>query len=226
MANKDTQDPEPLQQVYASMAYELIRDTILDPESIPPIVGRAFKTPAVDRVIVSYGWIGDKGIRGVCIHGPETVKDKDAVIFIRPEDWTDAPTMLTVLVHEMVHAGLELNDVNRDHKGDYEVVTAAMGLGNGGTEPDPDFLATMEDLADQLPPFPAAPLDGLGPRKGPVVVRAPNSPNAPPEPKKQKNRSRRWICDCGVNVKVARDNFQAICELCGTKFQHRPANSE
>ena len=106
-----------------------------------------------------------------------------------------------------------------------ETIASALGLHNGGTEPDQDFLETMDSLAEQLPEFPAAALEGIEPQ-GPVVVRAPNSPNAPPEPPKQKNRSKRWVCDCGVIVRVSRSDFRAICELCNTKFQHRPANSE
>lgn len=220
---------EPLQQVYATMAYELIAASILDSTTIEMDLDldSTFEVPPVERVIVSYGWIGGKDIKGVCIHGPDTVKDKDAVIFIRPDDWYEPKAMLTVLVHEMIHAGCHLDESNTNHvdDGDFDKVAKSLGLWNGGTEPGESFLELMGELADQLPDFPAAMIEGIEP-KTKIIVMAPNSPNEPPEPPKQKNRSMRWICDCGVIVRVSRKDFQATCDLCSTAFAHRAAPSE
>lgn len=213
----------PLQQVWAEMAYDLLRDTILHEDET------GLKCPLPDRVIVSYGWIDGKDTRGACIHGPDTIKDKDAVIFIRPDDWGDAVTCLTVLVHEMIHAGLPLGDFQVTHTGEYARIATQVGLLEGGTEPTQEFLDVLAELATQLPEFPAAPLEGeetQPPQGGQVVVRRDGTPNPPPEPKKQKNRNRRYICDCGVKVRAFSDSFQALCTLCNTTFQHVPADSE
>lgn len=225
----EPKEMKPMQQVYAHMAYELIAETLLE-QSAEWWEGVAdhikFELPDIERVIISYGWFDDKNTRGVCIHGPGTVKDKDAVIFIRPDDWTDPETMLFVLAHEMIHAGLEPDDDNLNHTGAYTAVSQACGMLEGGTKATAWLMTFLSELGEQLPEFPAAPLEGQEPRGAVVVVQIPNSPNPPPEPKKQKNRSRRWMCDCGVIVRCASDDLRALCEKCGTTFKHRPAGSE
>ncbi len=218
----------PLQQVYAQMAYQLLSETLLANEHIIISTGvTTYDLPTEDRVIVSYGWLDGKGTRGVCIK-KSGVADKDAVIFIRPEDWTEPKVMLMVLTHEMIHAGIESDEDNVNHVGTFTSVAEYVGLNNGGTEPTAERLGTLEELATQLPPFPAAPVDG--PERpqvdGKPVVVAPGSPHPPPTPKKQRNRNRRWVCDCGVIVRVSRNDFRAICEDCGSKFKYQPADSE
>lgn len=218
--------PEPLQQVYAQMAYELLAE--VEFAGLPEM-----NLPPLDKVIISYGWDGS-GNRGSCRMGAEEIAGKDAVIFIRPEEWANPETMLTVLFHEMVHAGLPFdpedpNDPNKNHEGDFKRICEDAGLDNSGHEPCAAFTERMSLHATQLPPFPAAPLKGQGPEIA-VVIRGGGDEsmgNGRGEPqKKQKNRHRRWQCDCGIKVRVSRENFDATCNDCGTKFKHRPAPSE
>ena len=36
---------------------------------------------------------------------------------------------------------------------------------------------------------------------------------------RQKTKLKKWSCECGVNVRVARPDFNATCNSCGTLFQ-------
>lgn len=38
---------------------------------------------------------------------------------------------------------------------------------------------------------------------------------------RQETKLKKWSCSCGVNVRVARPDFDATCNLCATRFEQR-----
>ena len=63
----------------------------------------------------------------------------------------------------------------------------------------PELIMRLNGLAKQLGDFPAAGFD--------------------PPTKKQKTRLRLWVCQCPIKVRIASDDFRALCLKCECQFE-------
>jgi hypothetical protein len=166
------------------------------------LVAAAAGTP-VPPLYVSVGFPkgarGGRGGRaiGQCWDGTSSA-DGSPHVFICPTLAT-AEEVLHVLVHEQVHATV---GCAAGHKGAFIKVSRAVGLVKPwtATTAGPELARKLAEIADALGPFPHAALI-------PVLRAKPGS------------RLRLWVCDCGVKVRVASDDFEATCDLCAGSFK-------
>lgn len=162
------------------------------------------KAPDPKNVICSYGF--PKGMRGQgnkigqCWSDPVPSKRK-AVIFIHPSQWDNPINVLATLLHEQIHA----EHPKEGHKGLFKSTAQAVGLTGKmtATIPSPALAIELKALAKKLPTFPKAAFNPFA--AGKAFKGSP---------------LRRWICKCGIKVRVASDDFKATCDLCKTKFKH------
>jgi hypothetical protein len=149
-------------------------------------------------VIVTYGF--PKGKRGRKHLGQcwyKVVEGQQAVIFIHPCEWTTPLQVLDTLTHEVCHAACP----NSGHKGDFKELALSIGMEGPMTTASagPDLTLRLNELAKKLGEFPAAGFD--------------------PPTKKQKSRLRLWQCRCPIKVRVASDDFKAVCLKCEAQFE-------
>ena len=167
------------------------------------VVASGYATIAVlPRVWVSVGW--PKGHRGrgraigQCWSGTHSA-DKAPHVFISPE-LTLPEIVLATLVHELIHAA-----VGSSHRGAFVEVARAVGLVRPwtATTAGPELGAKLTEAAKALGPYLHASLAPL------VTASKPGS------------RLRRWVCECGIKVRVASDVFMAECMRCGKEFKRQ-----
>ena len=84
---------EILHQAWLKAACELFRQNLFD---FPDVVA-TYGFPAPNS---------SDGFRGACHHPEEKGKDRRPVIIIHPAEWKDPIEVLTVLLHEAIHAKL------------------------------------------------------------------------------------------------------------------------
>lgn len=137
---------------------------------------------------------------GQCFSGALSA-DRRPHLFVSPTEG-DAATVLAIVLHEQIHAavGPELG-----HRGEFVRVARAVGFMKpwAGTRPGPELMSRLNTLARKtLGPYPHAALT-VAPRKGPG------------------SRLRLWECECGVKVRVASDQFRAMCHDCGEDFERQ-----
>jgi hypothetical protein len=158
-------------------------------------------------VLVSCGWPLKGGTRergrviGQCFN-KVTSENGIAQIFISPSI-SDSVQVLGTLLHEMIHAVV---GTQAGHKGPF--VEAARKLGLTGkataTEAGPELVEMFKVYIQHAGAYPHAALrliNATGKRPG--------------------SRLRLYQCECDkpVKVRVASNDFQAICSICNTPFR-------
>lgn len=187
------------QQEFLNRAYDIIRRDIL-PDA-----------PPREDVVLTYGF-PSRGARartrmtlGECHYDAEThesgIEGYKAAIFIHPRQWGASEDVMHVLVHEMIHAAAP----GAGHKGEFVKLAKAVGLEGKptATVAGDKLLKQLAGMQNEIGEFPAA-------RLAPVAYE------------KKGSRLRLWECKCGVKVRVARDDFNATCDDCNTKFEFIP----
>ena len=188
------------QQAWLARAASVIRDTLVP--------------DAPENVLVSYGFprtrdrAADQSTGGITYVKP-TPDGIHAVVFINPKLWTDAPSVLGVLVHEMLHCAAP----EAGHGAEFKRRMADVGLTGQATAtvPGPWLTKFLADLAESLGPFPAAAFD---PKFEKVKGQG------------QKGRLRRFVCtSCGLKVYSANDTLTLVCHGDSERYQqpHPPS---
>lgn len=137
------------------------------------------------------------------VQGSET--GEQHVILVSPRVWTCETDVLGVLAHEMVHACLP---PNTKHKKAFKDLAGVIGLEpTKQADPAEGFLRWISNTkeSNNLPPFPAGAI-------------APNVSST------QSTRLRLWECDCPVKVRVASNDFRAVCSRCDQEFKRQEGN--
>jgi len=224
------------QQTWASMAYDVLRESLLPDAPERAIITYGF--PSVANAARGETWLTEA--MGAEASGA-LKKDSKAVIFIHPSQWDDPSTVLMVLTHEMIHACGAMN-----HGAPYAAVAKAIGLG----ESKPGIFDVVEqslaaqflEIIDMLPSFPSSamtphdtPIPHGGGAPSPTFAEPtdfchggtkidPNNPPSPPKP--QKCRQRLHECRCGQKIRAARDEANATCDLCHTAYKLKPRKTK
>lgn len=179
------------QQSYLAAAYDFFRADIL-PEA-----------PKREAVILSYGFPkgshGRNKAIGQCWHCG-TKQGHKAIVFVHPCQWCSPLETLHVLIHEMIHCATP----GKGHRREFSQLAARCGLVKPWTATTPsDQLRQRinDEIAKQLPPFPAASFD-------PASVKRTI----------QKCRMRLWECGCGLKIRAANDDLDITCNACGEEF--------
>src|SRR3990167_8064472 len=135
---------------------------------------------------------------GQCWHH-ELVKQDAAHVFISPLV-ADPVIVLGIGLHELCHAALP---AKTGHKAAFAMAIKSLGL-----EGKPTSTVVGAELADRLN-------DEALPVLGPYPHQAFDVSTLA---KKQSTRLRLYECQCPVKVRVARDDFDATCNWCDSKF--------
>ena len=161
--------------------------------------------PLPDQVHVSIGFGSKRKHIGEC-WSPQASKDARHHIFVSPIHRSDLD-MLGTLAHELCHAALP---PQTKHRAPFQRLAAAIGLQGPwiATTSGPALQAALTAILAEIGPSPHATL------------------NAANMPKKQKTRLRLFECECGVKVRVARDTFDATCNLCDSPFINQSKESD
>lgn len=119
-------------------------------------------------------------------------------IFVSPEV-ADPVKVLGILLHEQIHAAV---GPGVGHRGPFVRAMRAAGMRSPWTDsiPGPQLLAKLQDTLREVGPYPHAAL-------------------VPRDKKKKGSRLRLWVCACPVRVRVASDDFEATCDVCGESFK-------
>lgn len=164
---------------------------------------------------VSMGFGGqryERGVRGVCWHTSVSA-DGHNHVFISPE-LSDTGVVLAVLLHEMLHVALDLED---GHTGRFSEWGTRLGLTAPFTTARPDEALTAElmVIAAELGDFPHSALQVASrPADVPVQVGPNGEPIAVPKvtsgPKAQTNR---WVSfECPEHKRPTRQSRTAAAE--------------
>ena len=185
---------------YLEAAYDLLQRELL-PEA-----------PDRATVALAYSW-PTKGARGKTLgeyqeHALQNSENGETcLIVVSPRQWAEGLEVLHVLAHEMCHAAA---GHKAGHRKPFKRLADKIGLDGPAkaTTPGPRFSAWAARVASELPPFPAGGLTLAG-------------------KKPQSTRLRLWECGCPVKVRVASDDFQAVCSLCSEPFHliEKPGDS-
>lgn len=165
----------------------------------PRFVEIGFPIPEKLRVAVGFGPTGarqeNKTILGVCLHSSCTA-DGVNEIWISPED-ADTASMLATLIHELIHAALDLED---GHKGKFAEAATRLGLEGKMTATTPGLALLVEliTIAETLGQYPGSKVDltGINVPVGPDGNPVPRSSSGP---KRQTNRQLLLLCEEGLN---------------------------
>lgn len=123
---------------------------------------------------VGIGFSGGEKAIGTCFKGDVTENDTTH-IFICPTLGKDVTRVLDVLLHEMIHAALNLT--NPDHKHGPEFRKVAVGFGLTGkmtatvVEEGSDLDLNLQDLAEELGVYPHSPIILKKQKAAPVVSK-------------------------------------------------------
>src|SRR6266487_3455658 len=160
---------------------------------------------ATAPVRVSCGWPSRGGmgkgkhVIGQCF-AQEVCADGVSQIFISPRI-SESIEVLGTLLHELIHAA---DRCKHGHKKQFSQPARRLGLVGPptATEVGPELRQVLQTFIDHMGPYPHAP----------IVVR---------EKTKVGSRLRLFECGCDppVKVRVARDEFRAICCECEELFQ-------
>ena len=120
-------------------------------------------------------------------------------IFISPAE-KDSAKVLGILVHELGHAYFKKGT---GHRSVWKKLMAEVGYEYPANAPGPVLAERLNAVVAELGEYPHEALD-------------PNTTQ-----KKQTTRLRLWVCRCAppVRVRVASDEFQAKCLICGDEFE-------
>jgi predicted SprT family Zn-dependent metalloprotease len=156
-------------------------------------------------VRVSCGWPSSGGLGakrvtiGECI-APRMCADGIQQIFISPV-LADSIDVLATLLHELIHAAFYCE---YGHKKPFSQAARQLGLAGPPTStfPGEQLRAFFQEYVNQVGPYPHAP----------IVPRV--------KEKKQSTRLRLYECTCAppVKVRVASNEFQALCMRCEQPF--------
>lgn len=183
---------EILHQAWLKAAMELFRQNFFD---FPDTVA-TYGFPAPNS---------SDGFRGACHHPDEKGKDRRPVIIIHPAEWKDPIEVLTVLLHECIHAKLGKPAKKGDdgHGEDFIEIATSVGLSKnaqGAFDTRNGILqGNIEAAVKMLPEMPKDPL-GRG------------------EVKSQKGRMKLFICTCGFKIRCGKEALLAMCKRCNTDF--------
>jgi len=182
---------EILHQAWLKAACELFRQNFFD---FPEVVA-TYGFPAPNS--------GD-GFRGACHFPVDKDKTRRPVITIHPAEWIDPMGVLTVLLHECVHARL---DKLEGHSPIFQKVASDVGLRLSATGTwDDRTEALTAKLQEALKLLPEMPQDPLG--RGGV--------------KRQKGRMKLFMCTCKFKIRCGKDSLLAECKRCNTNFVIQP----
>jgi hypothetical protein len=167
----------------------------------PRFVEIGFPVPDKLRVAVGFGPRGarseNKIILGVCLHSSRSA-DNVNEIWISPED-ADTVSMLSTLIHELIHAALNLED---GHKGKFAEAATRLGLEGKMTESAPGLglLVELITIAETLGDYPGARVDVtyVDSKRLPVGPDGTPVPRTSSGPREQKNRQLLLICEEGA----------------------------
>jgi hypothetical protein len=153
-------------------------------------------------IIYSYGFPKARGrhkVIGQCLYQPKPTGYGGA-IFVHPCQWKTPLDVLHVLLHELIHA----ETPGAGHKGEFSAICKRVGLVKPwtSTTPGEELKTRLNKIAETLGEFPQADFDLLS-------LKRPGGGS----------RLRLWMCECGVKVRVASDDFQATCQQCEGLFE-------
>ncbi len=133
---------------------------------------------------------------GQCWSG-EAIQDGKPHIFVCPTQH-EAPRVLDILLHEMIHASLQ----GKGHRKEFAKAAAACGLIKPwtATTAGEELKTRLNAIATELGQYPHSPLT--------VANKV-----------KAGSRLRLYMCECGVKVRVASDDFEATCRKCDEDFE-------
>lgn len=134
---------------------------------------------------------------GECWAG-DLAADGRPAVFISPI-LEDPIRILDVLLHELVHAAV---GVACGHRGRFVTVARACGLEGKATATvaGPALRGRLLEVHEILGSLPHAALTPVNSSAG------------------AGSRLRLYVCGCPVRVRVASDNFDAVCNVCGQEF--------
>lgn len=194
-----SKENEILHQAWLKAACELFRQNFFD----------------FQEVVATYGFPAPNssdGFRGAC-HFPEKdskidLKDRRPVIIIHPAEWNSPIEVLTVLLHECIHASFPKEE---GHGQLFQARAEKVGLtkdegGAYGKRTLPLEIKLKEALS-LLPPMPKDPL-GRG------------------EVKRQKGRMKLFMCTCKFKIRCGRSELNANCNRCNTQFVLQEENND
>lgn len=190
IAENDTQNTHADRESWLRAAVDIFR---------PRFDEIGFPVPEKLRVAVGFGPTGARQenakILGVCLHSSCTA-DGVNEIWISPED-ADTASMLATLIHEMIHAALDLAD---GHKGRFAEAATRLGLEGKmtATVPGLQLLVELVTIAEVLGEYPGSRVDLSGiTAKVPVGPDGEKIPRSSSGPKTQKNRQLLVMCEAG-----------------------------
>lgn len=179
---------EILHQAWLKAACELFRQNFFD----------------FPEVVATYGFPAPNssdGFRGACHFPTEKGKERRPVIIIHPAEWSKPIEVLTVLLHEAIHAKF---DKEEGHGQKFIKIAQEVGI-----EADEQGIwgirsnALNEKLEEALKILPPMPTDPLG--RGEV--------------KRQKGRMLLFMCECKFKIRCGKKDLQAECRRCNTRFE-------
>lgn len=173
-----------------------------------PVFAEAGVDCAAVRVRPSVGFPrGSRKAIGQCWDGSLSA-DTRPHLFISPV-LADPVEVLATLAHELTHAVV---GTEHKHKGPFGKVARAIGLEGKltATVAGDALRAKLKAIAEELGDYPHAAL-------------VPND-----KARKPGSRLRLWVCECEepVKVRVAKDDFDATCNLCNMNFKPGEAKPE
>jgi len=131
----------------------------------------------------------------------ETPEERNCII-LHPYNFDDPVKVLSVLLHEMIHAAVP----DAGHRKPFSKLAKRVGLKKPwtATTPSPDLINGFEK--DILPI-----LGSIPPGYGDIDEEH--------KRKKQSTRLRKWQCYCGIIARVAKDDWQAMCLNCKSLYE-------
>lgn len=177
---------------WLELAYEALRRDILT------------TAPPVEAVNVTCGFPSrgarsrTKKVVGECFHGFEET-EAPTFISLHPKVFKDPIEVLATLLHEAIHATLPPKS------------------GHG-----PRFAAAAKEAGLEGPPTATVPGEALKVRLNAILKALPPMPKGWGDMTSKPaagSRLRLYECSCGVKVRVASDEFLAMCKECDDDFE-------
>lgn len=186
---------EILHQVWLKAACELFRQNFFD----------------FPDVVATYGFPASNssdGFRGAC-HFPEgkeifpegkEIGERRPVIIIHPAEWENPTEVLTILLHECIHASFPKGE---GHGERFTAKALEVGLAlkdNAWDSRTPVLEGKLKEALKLLPPMPKDPLG-----RGKI--------------NRQKGRMLLFMCSCKFKIRCGKKELLAKCERCHTAFE-------
>lgn len=158
---------------------------------------------ALPTVKISVGFPSRKALAssnrriGECWHH-EGIGQENSHIFISPV-LSDTIEILGVVIHELLHAALP---PKTKHNKTFALAASRCGLEGKptATTVGDKLRMHLNAILAELPDYPHIAFDANSGKK------------------KQTTRLRLYQCDCGTKVRVAKDDFDATCNMCDSMF--------